>query len=99
MALTELQLPNKADFYNNMQGVAGEISSALHRWGLVASFVNRMETSDLSVMGITNETVVNDLIDLKNLINNFVSLWQNQPVTPTKDPQSIVNAIRKINHG
>lgn len=99
MALTELQLPGKVDFYNTMQNVAGEISSSMHRWGLIAAFVNRMETSDLSSMNITNATVISDLIDMKNLLNNFVALWQNQTVTPTKDPQLIVNAIRKISHG
>ena len=99
MAITELQLPGKTDFYNTMQNIAGEISSSMHRWGLVASFVNRMETSDLSAMGVTNATVITDLIDMKNLLNNFVSLWNNQAVTPTKDPQAIVNAVRKMANG
>ena len=99
MALTELQLPNKVDFYNNIQNVAGEISSAMHRWGLVASFVNRMETSDLDAMSIASGVVRSDLVDLKNLLNNFVALWGNQAVTPTKNPQTVVDSIRKIAHG
>ena len=99
MALTELQLPGKTDFYNTMQNVAGEISASMHRWGLVASFVNRMETSDLDAMAVAAGTVRTDLIDMKNLLNNFVALWQNQTVTPTKDPQAIVNAVRKMSQG
>jgi hypothetical protein len=99
MALTELQLPGKVDFYNTMQNIAGEISSSMHRWGLVAAFVNRMETADLDAMAVAAGTVRSDLIDMKNLLNNFVSLWNNQAVTPTKDPQAIVNAVRKISQG
>jgi len=99
MALTELQLPTKPDFYNTLQNVAGEISSSMHRWGLVAAFVNRMEASDLDAVGVAAGQVRTDLIDLKNLLNNFVALWGNQSVTPAKDPQTVVNSIRKISHG
>ena len=99
MALTELQLPTKPDFYNTLQNIAGEISSSMHRWGLVASFVNRMETADLDAMSVAAGEVRTGLVDLKNLLNNFVALWGNQVVTPTKDPQTVVNAIRKISHG
>jgi len=99
MALTELQLPTKPDFYNTLQNVAGEISSSMHRWGLVAAFVNRMEASDLDAVGVAAGQVRTDLVDLKNLLNNFVALWGNQSVTPAKDPQTVVNSIRKISHG
>lgn len=99
MALTELQLPGKVDFYNTMQNIAGEISSSMHRWGLVAAFVNRMDTSDLDAMAVAEGTVRSDLIDMKNLLNNFVNLWNNQSVTPTKEPQAVVNAVRKMAHG
>jgi hypothetical protein len=99
MALTELQLPGKTDFYNTMQNIAGEISSSMHRWSLVAAFVNRMDTGDLDAMAVAAGTVRSDLIDMKNLLNNFVSLWNNQAVTPTKDPQAIVNAVRKMSQG
>jgi len=99
MALTELQLPGKVDFYNTMQNIAGEISSSMHRWSLVAAFVNRMDAGDLDAMAVAAGTVRSDLIDMKNLLNNFVSLWNNQAVTPTKDPQLIVNAVRKISNG
>ena len=99
MALTELQLPSKADFYNTLQNVAGEISSSMHRWKLVAHFVNRMDVSDLDAIGVASGQVRIDLVDLKNLLNNFVALWGNQVVTPTKDPQAIVNVIRKIANG
>lgn len=99
MALTELQLPSKSDFYNTMQNVAGEISSSMHRWELIAAFVNRMGTADLDAMGVGAGQVRIDLVDMKNLLNNFVALWGNQAVTPTKNPQDIVNAIRKMAHG
>jgi hypothetical protein len=99
MALTELQRPAKTDFYNTIQNIAGEISSSMHRWRLVASFVNRMDTADLDAMGVAAGQVRIDLVDMKNLLNNFVALWNNETVTPTKDPQAIVDVIRKMAHG
>ena len=99
MALTELQKPGKVDFYNTLQNIAGEISASKHRWGLVASFVNRMTTEDLDAMGVATGQVRIDLSDLKNLLNEIVNLLNNQSVTPVKDPQSVIDNIRKISHG
>ena len=99
MALTELQLPEKSDFYNTLQNVAGEISSAKHRWGLIATFINRLVTADLDAMGVTNAQVKTDLTDLKNLINEIVALLNNGTVTPAKNPQDVVDKCRKMAHG
>lgn len=99
MPLTELQLPGKTDFYNTLQNVAGEISSAKHRWSLVAAFVNRMDASDLDSVGVATGVVRTDLVDLKNLLNEIVSLLNNQTVTPVKNPQDVVDKIRKMAHG
>lgn len=99
MALTELQLPTKADLYNTLQNIAGEISSSKHRWGLVAAFVNRMDTADLDAIGVAAGQVRVDLVDLKNLLNEIVALLNNQAVTPVKDPQSVIDKCRKISHG
>jgi hypothetical protein len=99
MALTELQLPTKSDLYNTLQNIAGEISSAKHRWSLVATFINRMTTTDLDAVGVAAGQVRIDLVDLKNLLNEIVSLLNNNPVTPAKDPQEVVDKCRKISHG
>ena len=99
MALTELQLPAKLDFYNTLQNVAGEISAAKHRWGLVAAFINRMDASDLDAVGVAVGVVRTDLVDLKNLLNEIVALLNNQSVTPVKNPQEVVDKIRKMAHG
>lgn len=99
MALTELQLPQKADFYNTLQNIAGEISNSIHRWSQVASFINRVTAADLDAMGVAAGQVRTDLVDLKNLLNNFVALWGNQTVTPAKDPQGVVDVVRKMSQG
>ena len=99
MALTELQMPTKADLYNTLQNVAGEISSAKHRWELISVFINRMVTADLDAIGVAAGQVRTDLTDLKNLINEIVSLLNNNSVTPAKNPQDVVDKCRKIAHG
>ena len=99
MALTELQLPAKSDFYNTLQNVAGEISSAKHRWGLIAAFINRMVTADMDAIGIAAGQVRTDLTDLKNLINEIVALLNNGTVTPAKNPQDVVDKCRKMAAG
>lgn len=99
MSLTELQLPAKADFYNTVQNIAGEVSQAKHRWGLVASFLNSMGSADLDAMGVAAGQVRTDLVDLSNLLNEIVSLLDNTAVTPVKDPQPVLDAIRRMAHG
>jgi len=97
--LTELQQPTKTDFYNTLQNVAGEISSAKHRWGLIANFINRMDAADLDAVGVASGQVRTDLTDLKNLLNEIVSLLNNQSITPSKDPQLVLDALRRMSHG
>ena len=99
MALTELQLPSKTDFYNVISNTAGEISQAMHRWGKVADFINRMGASDLDAIGAATGQVRTDIVNLRILLNELNDLWNNEAVTPTNDPQAVVEELRKINHG
>jgi len=99
MALTELQLPTKSDFYNTLQNAAGEISSAKHRWGLIATFINQITTEDLNAIGVASGQVRTDLVNLKILMNEIIALLNNESVTPTNDPQTVIDSLRKMAHG
>ena len=99
MALTDLQLPVKSDLYNTVQNVAGEVSSAKHRWGLIAAFLNSMATADLDAIGVASGQVRTDLVNLRIMLNEIVALLNNESVTPTNDPQTVIDNLRKMSHG
>lgn len=107
MALTEIQLhmattlvPDcKLRLYSMLQDAAAKLSSTMHEMELVAAFINRMETADLDTLQIPAGQIRTDLTNLKTVLNYFVSLWGNQAVTPTLAPQTVVNAIRRMNQG
>lgn len=107
MALTEIQLqmaptlvPDcKLRLYSILQDTAGELSSAMHKMELVAGFINRMETADLDTLQVPAGQIRTDMINLKTVLNYFVSLWSNQAVTPAVAPKDVVNAIRRMNQG
>lgn len=61
MALTEIQLPNKAEFYRDIQAVAGEIKSRGLRWQELSEFIQTMETADLDAMGVPAGQIRTDL--------------------------------------
>lgn len=99
MALTEIQLPSKSDLYNVAQNVAGEISQSMHRWGLIAEFLNSIQSVDLDAMSITDAQVRDDLVNLRLMLNDITALWNNQAVTPANDPQAVVAVLCKMSHG
>lgn len=107
MALTEIQLhmanmlvpDSKLRLYAMLQDVAGELSSTMHKLELVAGFINRVDTTDLDTLQIPAGQVRTDLVSLKTVLNYFVSLWENEAVTPTVAPKSVINAIRRMNQG
>ncbi len=107
MALTEIQLqmattlvPDcKLRLYSMLQDAAAELSSSMHKMELVAGFINRMETADLDTLQIPAGQIRTDLVNLKTVLNYFVSLWGNQAVTPALNPKTVINSIRRANQG
>lgn len=96
MALTELQLPTKSDFYNNLQGSAGELIRVMVRYELLASFLGKLELADWDAMQIPTGQVRLDIVDFKNTVDDFTDLWHNNAVTPAKDPQVVTDQIRRM---
>lgn len=52
MALNEVQEMTKEDFYHNLRTVATEVSRYGIRWDEMAEFLERMDGTDLTNMGV-----------------------------------------------
>ena len=72
MALTELQRPDKQMFYNNLQGIADEMSRIMTSWELASEFINDVENSDLTTMGITDAGSITAMTDLRQSVNDGI---------------------------
>ena len=96
MALTELQLPAKTEFYRVIQSIASDIDNCMRRWEAVAEFVARMDTADLDAMSVAAGVVRTDLVDFRIALNNLVSLYNGNAVTPAKNPSTVIDSLRRI---
>ena len=94
MALTELQLPAKADFYRKIQHSASEMDNLMGKWKNLAEFIALVETSDLDAMGVAPGQVRTDLIDFRTVLNEMLSLYEGCAVTPTNSPDAVIDKIR-----
>lgn len=96
MSLTELQRPDKTMFYNNMQRIADEMSRHMASWELAADFINDVDSTDLSDMGITDAGSIAAMTDLKQAVNDIVGLYNGNAVTPVKTPKEVMDKIRRM---
>ena len=97
MALTELQQPTKADFYRDLQGMAGEIQSRMQRWEWAADFLDNMGTEELDALGVPNTgTIRADIVKFRTMLRDIRALFNNETVTPTNDPKVVCESVRKM---
>ena len=96
MALTEVQLPDKASFYADIQGLAGEIVSRMLRWQEASEFIAKMGTTELDAMGVATGQVRVDLANFRGSLDNLVAVFNGESVTPTVSPSDAMDAIRKM---
>jgi len=96
MALTELQLPTKAQFYSNVQSAATNIDGLMATYKKMAEFLAKMDTSDLDAMGIAAGQVRTDLVDFRVAVNEIIALYNGTATTPTKNPATVMAAIRRM---
>lgn len=94
MALTELQLPVKANFYNDIKQIASEVSRYMTRWKLVSDFIADVDTGDLDAMAVAAGQVRTDLINFRDALAEIVSLYEGNSVTPTNNPTTVVDSVR-----
>lgn len=96
MALTELQLPSKTEFYRSLQNAASEMDALMLRWASMAEYLSRIETADLDSMGVAVGAVRTDLVDFRIAVNELVQLYNGTATTPTKNPSTVIDKIRRM---
>ena len=96
MALTELQIPNKEEFYNEIQAIAGEMASRMARWKLASEFISKLDAADMDSMEIPSGQVRSDLSDFRTMIDEILSLWEGGSVTPANSPKEVCDEIRRM---
>ena len=96
MALTELQLPTKTDLYNNLQAIAGEIVGRMLRWQEASEFLAKLELADLDALGIAAGQVRTDLVNFRTALDQIVSVYNGEAVTPTLSPAEVMDAVRRM---
>ena len=96
MALTELQLPNKIEFYGNLQKAATDMKTLISQWDAMADFLENMETTDLDAMTVASGQVRTDLIDFRIVLNEVIAFMDGTSTTQTKIPVNIIDNIRRM---
>lgn len=96
MALTELQLPTKVDFYNRLRHAATEMDNVMTKWANLSEFIAMMDSSDLDAMGVATGQLRTDLVSFRILLDEMVSLYDGNSVTPTNPPNQVIDKIRSI---
>ena len=96
MALTELQLPVKEDFYRRIRNEATQINESINRWKSVSEFINLVQTADLDAMGVPAGQLRTDLVEFRTMLDEIVSFLAGTPTTVTNNPTDVLLKLRKM---
>lgn len=96
MALTELQLPLKSDFYANLQQSASLAYKLIGEWRGIADFIGNMGTADLDSMGVATGQVRTDLTAFRTMLNEVIAFWDGTSTSQTEVPSDVIEVIRKM---
>ena len=96
MALTEIQLPPKTEFYANVSSVASEIKRSMLRWRALSEFIADVDTGDLDAMGVPAGNIRLDLQDFRTTIDEILSFFEGNAVTPSKNPEQVMDKVRRM---
>jgi len=96
MALNEIQLPDKATFYNELQIAATQMNSLMNNWRDIAEFIGTMGTADLDEMGVGIGAVRTDLINFRTAMEELTAFFDGTSTTQTNVPAVVVDKIRRM---
>jgi hypothetical protein len=96
MALTELQLPTKSNFYAKLQNAATQMDNLITHWRNLAEFIGMIEVADLDAMGVASGQVRTDLNHFRTVLNEIITFYDGEPVTPTNPPNEVIDKIRMM---
>jgi len=96
MALTEIQKPDKLDFYANVRAIAIEVKRVQLRWNEASEFLAGMGAADMDAMGIPAGQIRTDLANFRTALEEVVSLLGGNAVTPTNNPEAVMDKLRQM---
>ena len=89
MALNEIQLPSKDDFYQTIRSVSGEMKSRMIRWKEISEFIADMDATDMDAMGIPSGELRTKLVEFRTALDAQIVYFE-------ANTQSIMDEFRKI---
>ena len=95
MALTELQMPIKQVLYGHINSKARSITNHMAEWKLFAEFLADMGPSDLTGINVPAD-VQTDLAKFRTALNEIISLFEGNAVTPTNNPKDVMDLCRAL---
>ena len=95
MALTELQLPTKADLYRGRQNMANRLDGIMKRLEDEAESLGFFTTGDLVALGVPAE-VQTDLAQYRTAVGEILAFYKGESTTQTKVPSDIIDSIRSL---
>ena len=96
MALSELQIPTKENFYNKIRSTSTQINGLINKWKDLSEFIGLVETVDLDTMGVPVGDIRTDLLDFRIMINEAVEFFEGGTVVPTKNPSEVIDKLRTM---
>jgi len=96
MALTELQLPGKQEFYAKLRGAASQMNANINAWRDLSEFIGFIDTNDLDQIGVAAGQLRSDLGKFRQAILDVLSLWDGNAVTPVDPPGNVIDKIRDM---
>jgi hypothetical protein len=101
MALSEIQKQRYGAtseiLYNEVRGMCNDIEQFMAKAQSRAEFINKISAADLTAMTITDANIISRLTQLKGILNELVSYYNNQAVTPATNPQTVIDDLRNMN--
>jgi hypothetical protein len=96
MALTEIQLPTKTDFYAKVANGASKMNAIMFEWEELAEFIEKMGTADLDAIGVPSGAIRTDLLEFRTVLNEMVGFFKGTSTTQTEVPETVVDKIRSM---
>lgn len=96
MAMTEIQLPTKDNFYRAVQAAATELDNIMLRLGNFSEFIGRMDVSDLNAIGVPQGQTRTDLTNLRTAINEIVAFYNGTSTAQTVVPADATEELRRL---
>ena len=96
MALTELQLPTKSNFYSHIQNAASHMDKLIQTWENLAEVIGFIEPGDLDSMNVPSGQIRTDLVDFRTVLNEMIAFYRGTSTTQTEIPSAVIDKIRSM---